>query len=206
MTSPNRKPTKVDGRRQRSERTKQLIVEAYIALVREKPQIPTATQIAERAGYSVRSVFERFPDLHVLRVAAVDHATAQRTAQGVLREIEGDRQTRINTSVRIRAQGCESWLPMWRVLNANQGESEELKERIRRVRQLVMMRFEATFKPELSTLSEVERRRTTIAFEALSDFESWGRMREFYGLSFDEACGVWASATDRLLPPTPADS
>ena len=36
-----------------------------MALVREKsPQVPTAAQIAERAGYSVRSVFERFPDIH----------------------------------------------------------------------------------------------------------------------------------------------
>ena len=59
---------RVDGRRLRSERTKQLIIEAYLALLREgSPSIPTATQIADRAGYSVRSVFEKFPDLLALR-------------------------------------------------------------------------------------------------------------------------------------------
>ena len=56
-TAPN--PTRIDGRRLRSARTKQLIIEAYLTLLRESPQIPTAATIAERAGYSVRSVFER---------------------------------------------------------------------------------------------------------------------------------------------------
>ena len=51
------KPGKVDGRRLRSERTRRLIVEAYMELVREHRQVPTAVQIAQRAGYSVRSIF-----------------------------------------------------------------------------------------------------------------------------------------------------
>ena len=60
---PLHKPPRVDGRRLRSERTKQLIIEAFISLLRDASVMPTAVQIAERAGYSVRSIFERFPDL-----------------------------------------------------------------------------------------------------------------------------------------------
>ena len=64
---------RVDGRRLRSERTRQLIIEAYMALVRDSSQIPTAVQIAERAGYSVRSIFERFADLnHIARLSLFD--------------------------------------------------------------------------------------------------------------------------------------
>ena len=59
------------------------------------------------------------------------------------------------------------------------------------------------YEPELSTLVDSERRHPLIALEALIDFESWARMREFFGLSFDEACAVWMQAIDRLLPPTP---
>ena len=44
------RPARIDGRRLRSVRTKQLIIEAYLALLREHPQIPTAAQIANRAG------------------------------------------------------------------------------------------------------------------------------------------------------------
>jgi hypothetical protein len=31
-------------------------------------------------------------------------------------------------------------------------------------------------------------------------------MREFFGLSFDDACGTWRQAIDRLLPETPASA
>ena len=60
------------------------------------------------------------------------------------------------------------------------------------------------YAPELSTLAETERRHLLIVLEALTDVESWARMREFFGLSFEEACLAWVQAIDRLLPPTPA--
>jgi len=40
--------------------------------------------------------------------------------------------------------------------------------------------------------------------QALTDMESWARMREMHGLSFEEACTVWVNAIDRMLPPTPS--
>ena len=59
------------------------------------------------------------------------------------------------------------------------------------------------YRPELAGLATEERRDLLIALEALIDFESWGRMREAHGLSFDEACSVWIRMIDRMLPPTP---
>ncbi len=175
-----------------------------MALVRESKQVPTAVQIAERAGYSVRSIFERFPDLHALRVAATDYAIGEAKALGMPRDTDADRQTRIRSQVESRARGCERWLPLWRVLNTNKDESPELQQRIKVIRQLVLMRVEVMFKPELSTLAEPERKKTLLALEALMDFESWARMNEMFGLSRDEACKVWFRAIDRLLPPTPS--
>ena len=198
------KPSRIDGRRLRSARTKQLIIEAYLTLLRESPQIPTAATIAERAGYSVRSVFERFPDLHALRVAATDYAFTQGTAQAVARDFSGDRETRLKSHVETRSWICEQWLPLWRALNANQGDSDELKSRVRLARELILRRLELMYQPELSTLAEPMRRYTLIALEALTDFESWGRMRETYGLTVDEARVVWIRTIDRLLPATPA--
>jgi AcrR family transcriptional regulator len=197
------RPDKIDGRRLRSVRTRQLIIEAYLSLLRSSPQIPTAAQIAERAGYSVRSVFERFPDLHALRVAATDYAMEQARAKVSERAIDGDRRTRLRTHVETRGQVCEEWLPLWRALNANQGDSAELKARIRLVRELIIRRLEQMYSVELSTLGEPQRRQTVLAIEALIDFESWARMRELFGLSFDDACDLWIRAIDRLLPPTP---
>ena len=59
------------------------------------------------------------------------------------------------------------------------------------------------YRPELSTLSEPERQYMLIALEAITDHESWARMRDLHGLSFEDACGVWIEAIDRMLPPTP---
>ena len=93
---------------------------------------------------------------------------------------------------------------MWRALNANQGDSEELKSRVRLARELIFRRLELMYQPELATLDEPMRRYTLIALEALTDFESWARMRENYGLSIEEAREVWMRMIDRLLPATPA--
>jgi AcrR family transcriptional regulator len=192
-----------DGRRLRSERTRQYIIEAYLALLRENRGTPTAAQIAERAGYSVRSLFERFPDLLALGLAAADYAFTQANAQAVIRNVDSDRATRIRTQVETRGQTCEEWLPLWRSLTRNLHYSEELKVRMHRVREAVMFRIELMYRPELSILDAVERKRLVIAVEAITDFESWARMRELYGLSPEEACAVWRRTIDRLLPPTP---
>jgi AcrR family transcriptional regulator len=197
---------RVDGRRLRSERTRQLIIEAYLDLLRESPEAPTAAQIADRAGYSVRSVFERFDDLLALALAAADYAFAQGTAQATIRNVDADRQTRLRTQVETRAQTCERWLPLWRALLLHQNESDELKVRIERMREAIVWRLKLMYEPELSMLPELEQKQLLIALEGLTDFEGWGRMRERHGLSIEAARDVWIKAIDRMLPPTPPAS
>ena len=183
-----------------------MVIEAYLALLRENPRIPTAVQVAERAGYSVRSVFERFPDLHALRIAATDYAFGLANDQTLTEGSDGNRQARLKAHVERRARICTLWLPLWRALNANKGDSEELETRVRFIREATVRRIELFYRPELSTMTEIERRQTVLAIDSLIDFESWARMRELFGLSFEEACSLWLRAIDRLLPPTPADS
>lgn len=202
MTIPAR-AVEIDGRRLRSERTRRYIIEAYLAMLREGRGLPTAAQIAERAGYSVRSLFERFPDLLSLSLAAADHAFAQANALAVVRDLDADRATRIRTQVETRGQTCEQWLPLWRALTRHLHHSEELTARMNRVRDAVRLRLELMYRPELATMAPAGRRRTLIALEAITDFESWARMRETLGLSIEQAGAVWIRAIDRLLPPTP---
>jgi AcrR family transcriptional regulator len=194
---------RIDGRLLRSERTKQVLIEAYLDLLRENPQIPTAADIAKRANCSQRSVFERFSDLLTLSLAAADYAFAQGMAQAVARNVDGDRQARLRSQVETRAAVCERWLPLWRALLHHQHESDKLAFRIERMRDAVVARLEMMYRRELSTLSEAERKPVLLALEALTDFESWGRLRERHGLSVEAACDTWVAAIDRILPPTP---
>ena len=206
MSAPSDPRTaRIDGRRLRSERTKQLIIEAFLALLRENPStpMPTAARIAERAGYSVRSIFERFPDLKQLRAAATDYQLAQAAALSPPRHVDGDRATRIRSQVETRAGTCERGISLWRVLLYSADQDEELRPRIRLARERTIQRLELMYRPELSTLSERERQHLLIALEAITDMESWARMRELHGLSVEEACGVWIRAVDRMLPATP---
>jgi len=195
---------RVDGRRLRSERTRQSIIDAFVLLLRENPyQMPTAIQIAERAGYSVRSIFQRFPDLPALRVAAIDLAIECVRRQLPARNADADRATRIRDQVQTRARVCEEWLPLYRATVMDRSDSAEIDLCIRRAREATWKRLELMYWPELSDLSSTDRRQVLIPLEALTDYESWARMRGEHGLSIEVACEVWIRAIDRLLPPTP---
>ena len=200
------KRARIDGRHLRSERTKQLIMEAFLALLRESPSMPTAAQIAERAGYSVRSIFERFADLNALRVAAVDYQLAHAAALAPPRHLDGDRQTRIKSQVETRAGTCERGVALWRALLFNVDENDALKARVKLARDRTIERMELLYRRELSVLSPIERRNLLIALEAITDIESWARLRDMYGLSFAEGCAAWIRTIDRILPPTPQDT
>ncbi len=93
--------------------------------------MPTAAEIAARAGYSVRSIFERFPDLHALRVAAADYGLAHAAALAPARDIDGDRATRIKSQVETRAGTCERGVALWRALLFSVDENDALKVRIK---------------------------------------------------------------------------
>jgi hypothetical protein len=193
------KATKVDGRRLRSERTRLAIIEAYLELLRRDPRMPTTAQIAEQAGCSLRSIFERFSDLNTLSLATADYAIAQGQAEAVARNVAGDRPTRIQSHVETRARACEKWLPLWRIMTM-QDQIAELRKRVVMVRLANIERMKLMYSLELSRLSEPAREQLVIALAVLISFESWDQMRHCYGLSMDAAQGVWRSAIDRMLP------
>lgn len=193
----------VDGRRLRSERTRQSIIDAYLGLLRRDPSIPTAAEIAKAAGYSVRSIFERFADLNALTLATADYAILQGQAESQARDVDADRATRIRSHVHIRAAACEKWSPLWRVLMTTQQEVVELQQRIVLARYANIERMKLMYARELGTLDEAARQRLLIGLATLVSFESWDQMRDCYKLSIEDAEATWIAAIDRMLPPTP---
>jgi AcrR family transcriptional regulator len=199
-----RKLHRPDGRRRRALRTRQAIIEAYLSLLGDNPQVPTAMQIAQRAGCSTRSVFERFADLPTLVLAVIDHVIGLGLSTPVGDKAEADRRTRLKFQVETRAAICEAWQPLWRVLLRRGDQVDAVKVRIEQVRTAIAARLELMYAPELGTLSQTDRRHILIGLEALTDFEAWAQMRERHGLSVEAATNVWIALIDRILPPTPA--
>jgi AcrR family transcriptional regulator len=192
------RPPKVDGRRQRSERTRRALVEAFLTLLRRTPAAPKVPQIAQEAGCSTRSVYERFTHLDGLALAAADYAIAQAQVEAVAGNTGADRTTRIHSHVETRAFVCEKWLPLWRLL-ARQ-DHPEFRARTATVHSLILGRLKLMYGPELSGLAEPERDWLLKALAALISFESWDHLRHSDGLSVEAAQAVWRSAIDRLLP------
>jgi AcrR family transcriptional regulator len=199
LTVASSEARKVDGRRLRSERTRLAIIEAYLELLRRNPRMPTAVQLAAQAGCSVRSIFQHFPDLDALSLATADYAILQGQAESVARHVDGDRPARIRSHVETRANACEKWLPLWRIIT-NQDQVAELRTRVVLVRLANIKRMKFMYGLELSSLPEPARDQLLIALAALTSFESWDQMRHCYDLSMEAAQGVWRSAIDRMLP------
>lgn len=187
LGKPPGRSSRFDGRRLRSERTRQLLIEAYLTLLAENVRTPTASQIAKQAGYSVRSIFERFADLRALGLAAADHAIAVGQAEAPAHDVDGDRPTRIRAHVRTRAVACQKWLPLWRAMIETQDQLAELKGRVALVRRANLARLKLMYEPELSALPAPEREQMLFALGALTSFESWNQLRVDYGLSMEAA-------------------
>jgi len=200
-SAPAARGVKADGRRARSARTRLAIIEAFLDLIQKSHKVPTAAEIASHARCSTRSVFERFADFTELFSASFDYVIQQGVLTPIGDQATRDRRSRIEFHVGVRAANCERWLPLWRaVTRADIGSANMLKLRIAMVREMSMARLKLMYQPELQMLSPRQRQATLIALEALTDYESWGRMREQHGLSFAECCEVWIAMTDRLLP------
>jgi hypothetical protein len=194
---------KVDGRRLRSAQMRQRIIEAFIELLKEGNPNPRIGEIAERGKCAVRSIHERFVTLTDLHGAAADYMISKAIELAPLTKVDGDRPTRIRTQVHTRAGTCERMLYLWRLLLSGQANSAGLRNKVTIARKLVGLRLEAMYGPELATLPAAEQRKLLVTLEALTDFESWGLMREYHKMAFEDACAIWVNAIDRLLPSAP---
>jgi AcrR family transcriptional regulator len=194
--SVHESPLVADGRRRRSERTRLSIIEAYLELLRRNSVMPTAAQLADQAGCSVRSIFERFSDLNALTLATADYAIAKGQAEAVPRDVDGTRSIRIRSHVETRALACEKWLPLWRVIAGL--DQPDLRMRVQIARLANVERMKLMYRFELSLLAEPDE--LLIALATLISFESWDQMRHSFGLSTEAAQAVLRSTIDRMLP------
>ena len=153
--SVHESPLVADGRRRRSERTRLSIIEAYLELLRRNSVMPTAAQLADQAGCSVRSIFERFSDLNALSLATADYAIAKGQAEAVPRDVDGSRSMRIRSHVETRALACERWLPLWRIIAGL--DQPELRMRVQFARLANVERMKLMYRFELSLLAEAGR-------------------------------------------------
>jgi TetR/AcrR family transcriptional regulator, regulator of autoinduction and epiphytic fitness len=173
----------LDGRLARRESTRAAVVDALLALIEAGDLRPTAPRIAERAGVSLRSVFQHFADLEALFAAAADRQLER--LQDLVRSIAttGPTRARLDAFVRQRTRLLEAIAPVRRAALLMEPFSVAIAERLRGARALARSEVERAFAPELRRCRPATRRELVAALAAASDWSTWEALRAHQGLS-----------------------
>lgn len=184
-----------DGRRARRHRSRDLAVDALLDLLDEGVLRPTAQQVAERSGVSLRSIFRIFEDVRSLHEAAtarhlsrVGHLFVPLVAEGTLTE-------RVRVVVETLGGVYEAVGPIRRAALRLAPESTVFQDRLLQARGWLRDGLADVFGEELAAAGPAR----AAALEALVSFEAWDQLRTAQRLSPAEATGALRDAAVALL-------
>jgi AcrR family transcriptional regulator len=203
-TSPPRSPAKgarstIDGRSARALRTREAIVDACIGLVEEGELRPTAPRVAERAGVSVRSVFQHFADLPALHIAVTERIV-ERVAV-LLHPIDPDMplDERLPAFVRHRAALLEAVTPFRRAANVHGPFAPEIQEALRLATDYLRDEVARAFEPELARVPARDRQEVLDGLSTALSWSAWDALRTDAGCSVEHASAVTTRMVTALL-------
>jgi AcrR family transcriptional regulator len=185
----------MDGRRKRSEISRDKLVAAMIALVGEGELSPSAEAVAERAGVGLRTVFRHFGDMEALYAAMqarlqIEYADWQDPFvaddwRGQLAELTG---RRLRTYERL--------LPYKRAADAHRHASATIRHQYAGVRAAMRGRQHRQLSVLPPALGEDAVARETI--DLMLSFETWQRLRDEQGLTPEAARAMVLASLERL--------
>ena len=168
----------LDGRRQRSERSQVAIVEAALTLINEEKQVPTAQQIADRAGVSIRSFFRHFADMDALFLSADEMLGASYETLFAVTDRSGTLSQRISRAVDLYGNAFDQLCDLILCTQALAWRFPSLQERYAYHQKRLRDELELWL-PEVA-ISPRSRRE---AVHAVTSFEMWHRLRTHQRLS-----------------------
>jgi AcrR family transcriptional regulator len=175
---PGTASKKPDGRLLRSERSRQLIIDASQELVNEGELVPTAQNVADRAGVGIRTVFRHFADMETL-FATMDTQLRETYEDLFLGgDREGSLSQRIEHAIERRATAYEKFSSLMLSTRAQMWRSPTLQKNYAR-NQRGLRKDLANWLPEIAELNTVKSE----AVDAATSFETWNRLRNHQGLS-----------------------
>ena len=188
-----------DGRRRRSERSREAVVDALLSLYEEGDLQPGAVRIAERAGLSERSVFRHFDDLEELASAAIERHTARVAPLFLAPSAEGDRQDRVDALVEQRLAIHDRVRMVARAGVILAESSTTVAAALDRRREVLAAQAVDQFAEELGGLDGTERSELEQALALAVSFEAVAYLRSATGVTREVARGVLVRTVDALL-------
>ncbi len=184
----------IDGRRLRSERSREHIVEAMFELVRQGDMNPSAAKVAEQAGVGLRTVFRHFEDMDGLYREMTARIEEEVYPQ-VLSPFEApDWRGRLHELVRRRAKIFEQIFPYRVAGNLRRFVSPYLMDNYRRMTLLERSALKGILPDRVTSDATL-----TAALEMATGFQTWRRLRQDQGLSPEDAESVMAFTVKQLV-------
>ena len=183
-----------DGRRQRSERSQTAIIEAALALMDEGVLVPTAQQIADRAGVGIRSFFRHFADMDSLFLAADDMLLSSYEALFQVDDRTGALASRVARAVDLYGNAFDKLRPIILCTQAQLWRSPKLRENYAWHQKRLRKELELWL-PEVSVMPKDLRE----ALHAVASFDMWHRLREHQGLSPKASADIVSSLVMDLI-------
>jgi AcrR family transcriptional regulator len=163
-----------DGRVRRGERNREAIVDALITLLEEGHEDPTSREIAERAGVSLRTVFQHFDDMEAL-CAAVSQRQIERIWSNLepLPACEAPFEARVDALVAQRAYLFEAIGPTRRAAQNALASSPALLRGLARSEAFLRRQIIELFEPELGA----DNGDRIAAVDFAASWEAWDGLR-----------------------------
>jgi TetR/AcrR family transcriptional regulator of autoinduction and epiphytic fitness len=189
-----RPPQRIDGRTARSERTRNAIVEAHVALILEGDLRPTADRIAKQAGVSLRALWSHFADMEALFAASGERILERRdeTHQPIPADLP--LPERIAAFCDQRARQLEQIAPAAKASALKEPFSPALQSYRRSHIDRVRTELSVLFGPEIGN----DETRLA-ALTATSMWPTWGTLRDAMGLDPEAARAVLTRTVTALL-------
>ncbi len=179
-----------DGRNLRRLHSRDRAVDAVLDLIASGTLWPTAQQIAERSGISLRTVFRLTEDVESLLAAAVQRQAERVVPLYVILPVTGTTHGRIQALVKNRAQIFETITPVRRVGEQLALRSPHIAKGLDRHHRLLRAQVARLFEPELSSLRGTAARDALNAADVVAGWETWDQLRRLKGLSVPETSRV----------------
>lgn len=173
----------------RDERARDAIVDAMLGLYHRGVPDPTALEIADQAGVSLRSVYYHFADLESLAIEAVGRQRAQIEPLLIAPITTGTLEDRITETVERRCELYEVVTPVRRAALLIRHRSPTIDENLAFLAKLLREQLATTFAPELAAVADERGSRCALvdALDLATSWEAWERLRTSQALTRDRA-------------------
>ena len=175
----------------RDDRARDAIVDAMLGLYHRGVPDPTALEIADQAGVSLRSVYYHFADLESLAIEAVGRQRAQIEPLLITPITTGTLDDRITETVERRCELYEVVTPVRRAALLIRHRSPTIDENLALLARVLRDQLATTFAPELAEADDRGGRCAVLdALDLATSWEAWERLRTSQALTRDRSRAV----------------